>query len=79
MTIHQLPHSPYSPDVAPCNFWLFGYLKMKLECMFFTTPAALLAEIEKIFGDIRITECVKVFDEWKSRLKRCIDTESEYL
>jgi len=79
MGIHRLPHPPYSPDIAPCDFWLFGYLKMKLEGMFFDTPAALLAEVEEILGDISITEWVKVFDEWKDRLKRCIDAEGEYL
>jgi hypothetical protein len=73
MGIHRLLHSLCTPDIAPCNFWLFGSLKMKLEGMFFDTPAALLAEIEEILGDINITEWVKVFDEWKDRLKRCID------
>jgi hypothetical protein len=60
---------------------------MKLEGMFFDTPAALLAEVEEILGDISITEWIKVFDEWKDRLKQCIDTsihryidtEGEYL
>jgi hypothetical protein len=41
MGIHSLLHPPYSPDIAPCDFWLFGHLKMKLEGIFFGTPAAL--------------------------------------
>jgi hypothetical protein len=52
---------------------------MKLEGMFFDTPAALLAKVEEILGDISITEWVKVFDEWKDRLKQCINAEGEYL
>jgi hypothetical protein len=43
MGIHQLSHPLYSPDIASCNFWLFRYLKMKLEGMFFDRLAALLA------------------------------------
>jgi hypothetical protein len=69
MGIHRLSHHPDSPNIAPCEFWLFGYVKMKLERMFFDAPTALLAEVEEIFGDIGITEWVKVFDEWKARLK----------
>ena len=23
MGIKTVPHRPYSPDLAPCNFWLF--------------------------------------------------------
>jgi hypothetical protein len=36
---------------------------MKLEGMFFDTPAALSAEVEEILGDVSITEWFKVFDE----------------
>jgi histone-lysine N-methyltransferase SETMAR len=25
--IQTLPHPPYSPDIAPCDFWLFDELK----------------------------------------------------
>ena len=25
--LHAAPHPPYSPDLAPCDFYLFGYLK----------------------------------------------------
>ena len=27
MGIKTVPHSPYSPDVAPCDFWLFPKLR----------------------------------------------------
>jgi hypothetical protein len=32
-----------------------------------------------MLGEINITEWVKVFHEWKGRLKRNIDAEGEYL
>jgi hypothetical protein len=25
------PHPPYSPDLAPCDFWLFPKLKMTMK------------------------------------------------
>jgi hypothetical protein len=77
--IPRLPHPLDSPDIAPCDFWLFGSLKMKLEGIFFDTPAALFAEVEETPGDISITEWMKVFDERKDCLKGCIDAEGEYL
>jgi hypothetical protein len=52
---------------------------MKHKGMFFDTPAALSAKVEEILGHVSITEWVKVFDEWKDRLKRCIDAEGDYL
>ena len=27
MGIKTVPHPPYSPDLAPCNFWLFSKLR----------------------------------------------------
>jgi len=30
MGLVPLPHPPYSPDLAPSDFWFFGYLKGKL-------------------------------------------------
>ena len=30
MDIKTDPHPPYSPDFAPCDFWLFPKLKEKL-------------------------------------------------
>jgi hypothetical protein len=52
---------------------------MKLERMFVDQLAALFAEVEAIRGGISITEWVKVVDERKDHLKRCIDAEGEYL
>jgi hypothetical protein len=47
--------------------------------MFLDAPAALLAEVEAILGDVRMTAWVKVFDEWKNCVKRCIDAQGECL
>ena len=30
MGIKTVPHPPFSPDLAPCDFWLFPKLKEKL-------------------------------------------------
>ena len=27
MVIKTVPHRPYSPDLAPCDFWLFSKLR----------------------------------------------------
>lgn len=29
--ILRIPHPPYTPDIAPCDFWLFGKLKEYLK------------------------------------------------
>jgi hypothetical protein len=51
---------------------------MRLEGMFFDTTVAFLSEVEETLGDKSIREWDTVFDEWKERLKQCIDAEREY-
>jgi hypothetical protein len=31
-----VPRPPYSPDLTPCDFFLFGHLKQHLEAKYFT-------------------------------------------
>jgi histone-lysine N-methyltransferase SETMAR len=77
--IKRLPHPPYSPDLAPCDFWLFGHLKQCLEGRVFEDDMALRAAVTEILMSIEPEVFAKVFDEWKCRLQRCIDQGGEYL
>jgi len=38
------PHPPYSPYLAPCDFFLFPKIKMKLKGRWFDTIEGILAE-----------------------------------
>jgi hypothetical protein len=40
-----MPHPAYSPDLSPCDFFVFGYLKDKLIDQQYTTPEELFAEV----------------------------------
>jgi histone-lysine N-methyltransferase SETMAR len=77
--ITRLPHPPYSPDLAPCDFWLFGHLKESLEGQFFADERALQAAVDEILMAIEPDVFRRVFDEWKRRLQQCIDQEGDYL
>jgi hypothetical protein len=46
------PHLPYSPEVAPSNFFLFGDLKRELRGSRFQTGEELLVEVRKLVGKI---------------------------
>ena len=38
--LHTLPHPPYSPDLAPCDFWLNPHIKQCLRGRKFETRTA---------------------------------------
>jgi hypothetical protein len=77
--IATLPHPPYSPDLAPCDSWLFGTLKTKLEESMFRDQIEAFLAVNIIFSTIPVEEVISVFDEWKSRLRECIERGGKYL
>jgi hypothetical protein len=63
--IRRLLHLPYSPDLAPCNFWLSGFLKQCLERQSSDNSMAMQAEVSEILMLIEVETFMKVFIEWK--------------
>jgi hypothetical protein len=54
-------HPPYRPDRAPCNFFLFGYIKRKLVEKQYETPEDLVSEVRNIINSIRPDVLKSVF------------------
>jgi transposase len=48
-----VPHPPYSPDLAPCDFALFSKLKMKLKGWRFETVADIQRESQAVLNSIK--------------------------
>jgi hypothetical protein len=60
---------PYSPDLAPSDFLLFGYVKRKLMGYRAESESELLVHIDVIFADIPRDVLNAVFLEWMNRLQ----------
>jgi hypothetical protein len=73
------PHPPYSPDLAPSDFFLFGALKHKLEGMKFANAAQLVDAVMEITGFMPRSELKAVFVNWEERLRKCIEMQGEYV
>jgi hypothetical protein len=67
-----VPHQPYSPDFAPCDFFLFGYLKQHLEEKYFTREDQVIADVREDFEKIPLQTFQNVMDDWRYRLRRWI-------
>jgi len=50
-----LPHPPYSPDLAPCDFFLFPNLKKSLAGQKFASNEGIVAVTEACFADLEKT------------------------
>jgi transposase len=50
--IARAPRPPYSPDLSPCDFWLFGILKRKMKERVFQSEEQILAAITKSWNEL---------------------------
>jgi hypothetical protein len=75
----QVPHPPYSPDLAPSDFFLFSYVKAKLMGCRAETPSELFARIPVILAEIPRETLNAVFLEWMERLQKCVQVGGEYV
>jgi hypothetical protein len=73
------PHPPYSPDLAPSDFYLFRYVKKCLAGISFEDTDQLLAAVEGVLERMEKVTLQAVFLERMDRLKKCIAANGEYI
>lgn len=78
MGMETLPHPPYSPDLAPCDFALFPYLKKQLRGTNFQTLGELQQACTKTFSALSRDWFGDVFRKWVSRHERCVLHQGRY-
>lgn len=73
-----LPHAPYSPDLAPCDFFLFPRMKRDMKGQRFDDVEAVKKKTRQELSAITTDEFEKCFQEWNRRLDKCIKCNGEY-
>jgi hypothetical protein len=76
--IMKLDHPPYSPDLAPCDFWLFPK-QDALKGHRFSGFADIQGHVTTILQRIPEEEFQKCFELCKHRLTKCIGAQGDYL
>ena len=64
----ELPHPPYSPDLAPCDFFLFPRLKKHLAERKYRTRKNLGSAIFQCLNSIPRKDYENAFENWIKRL-----------
>lgn len=75
----KVPHPPYSPDIAPSDFYLFGDMKRKLQGKSFDDPQDLKESILRIISKISPEILNNVFKEWLKRCRSLSESDGSYL
>ncbi|GFW08910.1 putative transposase [Trichonephila clavipes] len=72
------PQPPYSPDLNPCDFFLFPKLKNHLKGHYFGTQENIQTAVTDQLKAIPISEFHQCYEEWKKLLQRCVASEGSY-
>jgi histone-lysine N-methyltransferase SETMAR len=76
--VRRLTHPPYSPDLAPLDFSIFGALKASCRGLVFESADDIASHIDDFMRGFDFSERQKLLTEWKTRLQRCIDTNGKF-
>ena len=68
MGIKSVPHPPYSPDIAPCEFWLFPN----------ETIEEMKEAVTKVIDTLIQEDVHGAFQKLLERYKKCIAAGGDY-
>ena len=75
MDIKTVPQPPYSPDVGPCDFWLFP--KPRGCC--YETIEEMKEAVTKVIDTLTQEDSHGAFQKLLERYKKCIAAGGDYL
>ena len=74
MGIKTVPHIPYSPDLSPCDFWLFPKL---ISCLYETKEEMKVA-VMKVIDTLKQEDFHGIFKKLMEQYNKCIATGGYY-
>jgi len=77
-SIITLQHPPYSPDLAPYNFFLFLKMKLQLKGHRFDRVEEIQQESQNVLGTLREQDFQHAFQQRQRRWDRCVAAQGDY-
>ena len=77
--IPVMEHPPYSPDLAPCDFFLFPKIKSALKGTRFESVDAVKANATQLLNSLTQDDLQHCFQKWKISIERCRDRGGDYI
>jgi len=75
----ELSHPPYSPDLAPSDYYLFKHLKKDLRGRTFKTDNSLKTAVTKWINSKTSSFFLKGIEDLQSRWETCIELGGDYI
>ncbi|KAG5330335.1 MOS1T transposase, partial [Acromyrmex heyeri] len=74
----MMTQPPYSPDLAPCDFFLFPKLKRPMKGRRYATIEEIKTASKEELNKITKNDFLKCFEDWKKRWHKCIISDGDY-
>jgi len=74
-----VPHAPYSPELAPSDFWLFPTLKYTLRGRTFSSRSALATAIFQWSQQTPTDAFAAAMQSWRQRCETCLRLQGDYV
>jgi hypothetical protein len=71
-------HPPYSPDLAPCDFFLFPKMKLKLKGRWFDTIEEIQGEWQRVLDSLTEKDFQYAFQKWRRWRDWCLHVGGNY-
>ena len=76
--VQLVTHPPYSPDLAPCDFWLFPKVKEQLRGRRFSSDSEALEAMDAALANLTEDSYKQCFERWFHRMNSCIHHAGHY-
>ena len=73
-----IPHPPYSPNLAPCDFFLLPRMKGQMKGERFANVSKVKKKTLEVFKNISTEEFQKCFQQWEKSWYKYIKSKGEY-
>ena len=78
MGIKTVPQPPYSPGLAPCDFWLFPKLMEKLRGCRYETIEEMKEAVTKVIDTLTQKDVHRAFEKLLGLYNKCIAAGGDY-
>ncbi len=73
-----LAHPPYSPDLVPCDYFLFPFLKQKLRSHKHCNLRDLKTAVTRTLHSLTEDQCQEALCKLPLRWRKCVEAQGEY-
>lgn len=79
LNFDTIPHPPYSPDLAPCDFWVFPNLKRHLKGTHFSSDAEVKAAVARWIQSQPHAFFFDGIQQLVERWRKCVELNGDYI